>query len=204
MAYPSGMATSPTAGGARYTWNDFIALDDEDKRELIDGELIEVEVPTFTHEEVVGELVIALGNWKYTHGGSVLPSGYKVRISDRRGLMPDVQFFRKGNTPDKDQDQGLVRGHPDLVVEVISPSSRRYDRVTKLNWYAGHGVPEYWIVDPKEKTLERLVLRDGSYAIATSLAGSKATFRPETFDGLEIPLERLWGPDDRPEGEEEA
>jgi Uma2 family endonuclease len=53
-------------------------------------------------------------------------------------------------------------------------------------------VPEYWLVDPQARTLERLVLREGSYVIASSLADDE-TFRPESFEGLEIPLEKLWG-----------
>jgi Uma2 family endonuclease len=105
--------------------------------------------------------------------------------------MPDVQFFRAGNEPAADQEQGLARGRADLVVEIISPSSRRYDRVKKLTWYAGLGVPEYWVLDPEAKTLERLVLRDGAYVIAASLEGD-ATLRPESFEGLEIPLAKLW------------
>ncbi len=63
--------------------------------------------------------------------------------------------------------------------------------MTKLRWYAERGVPEYWIVSPEERTLERLVLQAGSYVIATSLAEGEV-FRPETFEGLEIPLAKLW------------
>jgi Uma2 family endonuclease len=86
-----------------------------------------------------------------------------------------------------------VRGRADLVVEVISPSSRRYDRVNKLNWYAELGVPEYWILDPgpDARTLERLVLRERAFVIASSLEGEEI-FRPESFEGLEIPLAKLW------------
>lgn len=65
----------------------------------------------------------------------------------------------------------------------------------KLRWYAELGVPEYWIIDAEAKTLERLVLRDGSFVIAASLDatdGSENTFRPESFQGLEIQLEKLW------------
>jgi Uma2 family endonuclease len=126
------------------------------------------------------------------HGGRVAPSGYKVRVSDRRGVTPDVQFYRRGNDAPVDQQQGLIRGRPDLVVEVVSPSSQRYGRVTKLHWYAQLGVPEYWLVDPQARTLERLVLREGAYVIAASLAESEA-LRPESFEGLEIPLSKLWG-----------
>jgi Uma2 family endonuclease len=75
---------------------------------------------------------------------------------------------------------------------VVSPSSHRYDRVTKLRGYAQLGVPEYWLVDGSARTLERLVLREGTYAIAMSLAEDE-TFRPDSFDGLEIPLSELWG-----------
>jgi Uma2 family endonuclease len=187
---PSSQSAAENAG---YTWDDFIALDEDDLRELIDGELVEIEVNTLTHEQAVSELVVSLGLWARAHGGSVIASGYKVRISDRRGVMPDVQFFRDGNRPARDQDKGLTVGQPNLVVEVISESSRRFDRVKKLRWYAQLGVPEYWIVDPEEKTLERLVLRDGAYVIASSLEGSEDTYRPESFEGLEIPLARLWG-----------
>jgi Uma2 family endonuclease len=104
--------------------------------------------------------------------------------------MPDAQFYRAGNEP-RGQEYGLVGGHPDLVVEITSPSSIRYDRVKKLGWYASIGVPEYWIVDPKQLTLERLVLQEGRYTIADALEGD-CVFRPASFDGLEIRLSELW------------
>jgi Uma2 family endonuclease len=191
VGYPSGMSSHSGAARASYTWDDFIALEEDDLRELIDGELVEVEVPTRGHEGVVSELVIDLGNWGRTHGGRVYASGYKVRVSGRSGVMPDVQFYRAGNEVPADQNQGLVRGHADLVVEVVSPSSRGYDRVTKLAWYARLGVPEYWIADPEARTLERFLLSDETYVPAESLRGDEV-FRPDTFEGLEIPLSRLW------------
>jgi Uma2 family endonuclease len=190
MGHTPGMPSA--AVSAPYTWDDFIALGEDDLRELIDGELVEVEVPTRTHEQIVALLVHFLLGWVDAgHGATVFPSGYKVRISHRRGVMPDVQLYRAGSEPAVDQEQGLVNGHPDLVVEVVSPSSQRYDRVTKLRWYAQLGVPEYWLVDPGARTLERLVLRDEVFSIADSLADEE-TFRPESFEGLVIPLARLW------------
>jgi Uma2 family endonuclease len=181
-----------SAAAAPYTWDDFVALDEDDLRELIDGELVEVEVPTRSHEEVVAWMLYFLRGWiEAGHGGTVLPSGYKIRISHRRGVMPDVQLYRRGREPGADQEQGLVHGTPDLVVEVVSSSSRRYDRVTKLRWYAELGVPEYWLVDPQARTLERLVLHEGTYSIAQSLADDE-TFQPESFEGLVIPLPKLW------------
>ena len=186
-------AVSTSTASALHTWDDFLALDEDDLRELIDGELVEVEVPTARHEDIVMVLGQRLANWADAgHGGRARGSGYKLRISERRGLMPDVQFYRRGNDAVRDQDAGLVRGRPDLVVEVVSPSSRRHDRVTKLHSYARLGVPECWLVDAEARTLERLVLRDGAYVIAASLAGDE-TFRPASFEGLTIPLAKLWG-----------
>jgi Uma2 family endonuclease len=135
----------------------------------------------------------ALAAWADVHGGEALASGYKVRITKKRGVMPDAQFFRAGHLPAPEHEDGLALGHPDLVVEIVSPSSRRYDRVLKPRWYAGIGVPEYWIVDPEARTVERLVLTaDGRWTIATTAAEDEL-FEPPSFPGLKLELTKLWG-----------
>ncbi|MFW6067597.1 MAG: Uma2 family endonuclease [Myxococcota bacterium] len=171
-------------------WDEFIRLDEDDLRELIDGRLVEVEVPDFEHERIVAELVRHLGNWNADHdAGVVLPTGYKVRISDIRGVMPDVQLLSH-ETASKAGHLGMAEGRPDLAVEVISPSSRRYDRVTKLAWYASIGVPEYWLVDRDARIIERLALTEHGYVIAQTAA--EGTFEPASFPGLAIPLAALF------------
>lgn len=184
-------APQPERGGGPHRWADFVRLDEDDTRELIDGELLEVEVPTDQHEWIVAVLLHYLVGWVLPRrAGRVHASGYRIRVSDRRGIIPDVQFYRRDN-PAHLAPQGLESGRPDLVVEVISPSSRRFDRLHKLQWYAELAVPEYWLVDPESRTLERLVLHDGHYLIAEVLADD-AVFRPPMFEGLEIPLAALW------------
>jgi len=182
-----------------YTWNDFIELDEDDPRELVEGELVEVEVPTRTHERIVAGVIALLSHWAWDrNAGEVLASGYKVRIDERRGIMPDVQFYRRGNLP-QGQELGLEQGRPDLVIEVISPSSRSKDSVRKLHAYAAIGIPEYWLIDPEAHTLERLVLREGAYSIVEALEGN-TTFQPDSFEGFTLPLGRLWAePDNREE-----
>jgi Uma2 family endonuclease len=191
MIHNAGMPDLAAHGS--YTWDDFVDLDEDDLRELIDGELVEIEVPNRPHESVVALLGYFLIAWaRAGNGGEALASGYKVRISERRGVMPDVQFYRRENDSAKRQHKGLVEGRPDLAVEIVSPSSRKHDRVTKLNWYASREVPEYWIVDPEARTLEQLVLANGAYTIVQSLA-EETVFEPRTFPGLAIPLAELWG-----------
>lgn len=174
-----------------YTWRDFVDLDEDDARELLDGQLVEIEMPTWTHERIVAVLITILTQWSWSRKtGQVLASGYRLRIDERRGTMPDVQFYRRSNQP-AGQEKGLEHGRPDLVIEVISPSSRSKDSVRKLYDYAAIGVPEYWLIDPEARTLERLVLREGSYSIVEAVEGV-ARFQPEGFDGLEIDLGKLW------------
>lgn len=178
------------------TWEAFIALPEDDTRELIDGVLVEVEVATSLHEWLVSELMFALMLWAREHGGVVLGSGYKVRINRSRtagrAFMPDVQVYRDREVIGRPEfEQGLSEGAPDLVVEVISPSSGRHDRVTKFNGYASIGCPEYWLVDPESRLFEQFVLDGEHYRLAARLSDD-AVFSPETFAGLSIPLGPMW------------
>jgi Uma2 family endonuclease len=62
--------------------------------------------------------------------------------------------------------------------------------VTKLGWYASIGIPEYWIIDPEARTIERLVLQTGTYLIAQT--ATEGSFRPDSFVGLAIPVDEIW------------
>jgi Uma2 family endonuclease len=191
MAHTQAMDEVHAAKFGPHTWDEFVDLPDDDRRELIDGELAETEMPNEPHEYIVLALGYFLFGWTRANGGRAFASGYKVRIAERRGVMPDLQLFRRDNPRRSENLKGVRVGRPDLVVEIISPSSPKYDRVIKVGYYASAGVPEYWIIDPEAGTLERLVLRDGTYAIAESLADD-ALFRPDSFAGLEVPLGELW------------
>jgi Uma2 family endonuclease len=185
-------ALSSSRPPGSYTWEDFILLEGDDRRELIDGELLEVEVPTDVHEYIVAMLTMFIMGWAcQTKRGYAFVSGYKVKISERRGVMPDLQLYLHKNKSAKRSEQGLVEGHPDLAIEILSPTSARYDRVIKLGYYASIGVPEYWVVDPAARTLERLVLHEGRYRIEEAASGDDV-LRPASFEGLEIPLGELW------------
>ena len=179
----------------RVTWEEFVALPDDDRRELIDGELVETEIPTEYHEFLVVMVAHLLTAWALENGGRVVGSGYNSRVGDRRGVMPDVQYYRAGRAR---QDQARTDGGPDLAVEVISPGSIRYDRVKKLEYYRRIGVPEYWIVDPEEQSLMRFVLGEhpdvpGKVWITThALTAEDREFAPPSFPGLVIDLPQLF------------
>ena len=132
MAHTGRMPDVAIPEPGPYTWEDFIALDEDDLRELIDGELVEVEVPTKAHERIGVLITYFLEAWADPRdAGMTLGAGYKIRVTDKRG------------------------------------------------------------VDPAQRTVERLVLDRGRYAIADALEGD-VVFRPASFEGLEIPLAKLW------------
>ncbi len=180
------------------TWDEFVLLDEDDPRELIDGVLVDIDglpepkrAGALHHAHTVAALAGQIWAWA-TAGdrGVVLASGYEVRLPDGQGVVPDLQFVSKEKLGLLDED-GMTRAVPDLVVEVSLRSSRARNRA-KVVSYAAAGVGEYWIVDPEYRMLEQFVLGpDGRYVIAVGGLEDEV-FEPESFPGLSITLSRLW------------
>lgn len=147
----------------RYTYADYCRLPDEERWQLIRGQLVREPAPTPPHQLVCMELVCALANAADPgsavlplRGGSgtgvVLASPIDVVLSDEDVLQPDVIFISQER---QDIITGeCIRGAPDLVAEILSPSTEGRDRGIKRELYAAHGVQEYWIVDPHRRVIE--------------------------------------------------
>jgi Uma2 family endonuclease len=188
----------------RMTLEQWADLDEDDPRELVDGRLVEAEVPDYVHELIVGWLVRILGNWIAPHGGLVAGSGAKFAVAAWRGRMPDLTVFMPGRRPPA---RGVIRVPPDVAVEIVSPRPRdgRRDRVEKAAEYAAFGVRFYWVVDPKLRTLEIFELDDkGRYARALGASGGGVEQVPGC-EGLRLDLDELWREVDQlePESDEE-
>ena len=110
-------------------------------------------------------------------------------LSDRTVLQPDIVFFDHARLAAL-SERG-AEGAPTLVVEIISPSSLRYDRIIKLGYYLALEIPEYWLLEPTARTFERFVHSKSGYLLRDTLEGD-ATFAPKEFRGLKIPLAKLW------------
>jgi Uma2 family endonuclease len=91
-----------------------------------------------------------------------------------------------------DPDRTRILVPPSLVIESISPGHERHDRNVKRKWYAEFGVPNYWLLNAYERSLELLVLEHGGYRVDQSAAGD-AEIRPAMFRGLVLPLRQVWG-----------
>jgi Uma2 family endonuclease len=139
---------NPHKSNGSYSLEDYYALPDDVRAELIDGYLIYMEAPTVQHQDIIGELFYYIRHYLKTKKGpcKVILSPVDVRLNNdnKTILEPDLIIVCD---PQK-SDGHRINGAPDLVVEVVSPSSRKRDYLVKLNKYWTAGVREYWIIDP--------------------------------------------------------
>jgi len=120
--------------------------------QLIDGEVVISMPPIPEHQSIVGEILYLLMTIARKLGGKALTSPIEVYLDENNVFEPDVIYLK----PDSQCTVGEKRltGAPELVVEVLSPSTAKYDRQQKYQAYEKHGVHEYWIVDPVHQTIE--------------------------------------------------
>ena len=140
---------------ARWTYSEFARLPDDDgkRREIIADELVVTPSPRRGHQRVVMDLGTVLNAFVRAHDlGELYPAPIDVLFAEGDYVQPDLVFVL-GGREEVLTDRG-VEGPPDLVIEVTSPSTEERDRGLKLDRYRHYGVPEYWVVDPDERTVE--------------------------------------------------
>ncbi len=151
--YRDATASMPEQGA--WTWDDYLRLPDDGKRyEIIHGVLYVSPAPRLIHQFVVGRLTYFLTVFGLEHQlGAVLPAPLDVLLPGVADpVQPDVVVLASDNLSDVEGAQ-YFKGIPELVIEVLSPRTRRLDLDVKLKAYEQAGVPEYWIVDPQQRTV---------------------------------------------------
>src|SRR5688572_28665089 len=160
--------------------------------EILDGELFLSPRPPPRHAVASCSLTRALAPFDDGPGGR---GGWRILFEPELHfgedvVVPDLGGWRRERLP-AIPDTALFSLAPDWVCEVLSPSTERIDRSRKLRIYAQAGVSHAWLVNPVERTLEVLRLREGTWTIVAVCSGDDA-IRAEPFDALELPLGRLW------------
>ena len=145
----------------RYTYEDLALFPDDGlRREIIDGELFVSPSPAPPHQIVIGNLHFLLRGYLVGHPiGRVLLAPLDVVFSRFDVVEPDLLFISHGRRDILTRKN--VSGSPDLAVEVLSPSSRRTDEITKRQLYERFDVVEYWVIDPKRQSV-KVYRRQGS------------------------------------------
>ncbi|MCG8420363.1 MAG: Uma2 family endonuclease [Proteobacteria bacterium] len=134
--------------------DEWYRMPEDEPGELVDGRLVEEEVPGYVHEFLVLLLGRIFGDWVLPRGGFVGGSDAKFAVGPGRGRKPDLTVYFPESPPPP--PAGLIAVPPDIAVEIVSPTPGdvRRDRVDKMDDYATFGIRYYWILDPQSRTLD--------------------------------------------------
>ena len=147
------LANTAEKKDGEYTLDDYYALPDERRVELIDGFFYDMSAPAVIHQKILGELHLLFRECTDAHEGEcevyLAPCDVRLDMDNKTMVQPDLLVICK------EYDLGAKRfeGAPDLVLEILSPSTRSKDMLLKLYKYQNAGVKEYWIVDPDHETI---------------------------------------------------
>ena len=180
----------------RYTLADALTWDESEHIELIYGSPFMMAPPVRRHQEISGELYGQLRDYLKGKKCRVYAAPFAVRLFEQDGdypenvdtmVEPDISVVCDMSKLD---DIGC-KGAPDLVMEILSPTTQRHDKFTKFNLYQQAGVQEYWIVDPASKSVQVFVLDDGHY-VAKDFGTIEDTVKVNVLENCTIDLSQVF------------
>jgi Uma2 family endonuclease len=144
----------------RWTYEDYYKLDVDQRYEIIGGQLSMALAPTLWHQDWLMDLAVLLRQHiRKNHLGRLLIAPVDVVLDEENTVQPDLVFVASANA--RILRSRAIFGTPDLLVELVSPSSLQRDRYVKKDLYARFGVKEYWIGDPANTSMEIFALHKG-------------------------------------------
>ena len=174
----------------KLTYEDYASLPDDERCELIDGELIPMPSPNWLHQLLQAKIFLPLANFVYGESlGDVVVAPMDILFTPFDVVQPDLIFI--SNARARIITEANIRGAPDLLVEILSTSTERRDRIVKRDLYARHGVREYWLVDPYAKTITVLPLGAGDYD-TYAIFGEDDTLASPTLAGFSLNMSELF------------
>lgn len=180
----------------RYTFADIQACSEDEHIELIYGVPRAMATPNRIHQEISGELFGQLYDYLKGKKCKVYAAPFTVRLFEQDGdfsedvdtvVIPDISVICD---PDKLDDKGC-KGAPDLIIEILSPSTQRHDRVTKFNLYQRAGVQEYWIVEPVNQSVQSFILQNDHY-ISNEFKTAEEEIKVSVLEGCTIDLSQVF------------
>lgn len=160
------------------------------KAEFINGQVVMHSPATVAHVTVSGCLHLLLGSYVKKHKLGWLGVEKAMVSLTRNDFEPDLVFYRVEKSASFKSDQLLLPA-PDFVIEILSPTTTQNDRGVKMRDYAEHGVEEYWLVDPAERSLEQYVLGPNS-AFVLHEKLHEGTLHSRVLAGLSVPLNAVF------------
>ncbi|MCI5212312.1 MAG: Uma2 family endonuclease [Candidatus Electrothrix sp. ATG2] len=195
------MTLPQTTYEAEYTYADYLSWDDQDRWELINGEVWDMSpAPSRLHQEISIRLSSLLYDFFRRRDCSVYAAPFDVRLPDEDHaedhavttvVQPDISVICDREKLD---ERGCV-GAPDLVVEILSPSTAAKDLKVKRALYEEHGVREYWLFHPVDRTVMAYRLGPNRQYVKAEIFDRDDLLGSPLFDGLEIPLTEIFQED---------
>lgn len=179
-----------------FTYADYLSWPQHERWEIIDGTAYMQEAPSPVHQEVLAGLLAQFFQNLSGKACKVYPAPFSVRLMDKdercdeeieKVVEPDITVVRDRSKIDQ---KGCL-GAPDLIVEIVSPSSMEMDKLVKFNKYEKAGVNEYWIVEPENKLVSVFVLQGQKYG-RPEIYAEEDKIRLSIFPDLSIDLKPVF------------
>ena len=181
----------------RYTFADVLTWEENERAEIIDGEAVMMAPPSTAHQLISGALFAQLHNFLEGKKCQVIPAPFAVRLFEKDGDSPDdVDTMVEPDISvvcDRDKLDGKgCKGAPDMVVEILSPSTHRHDRITKYNLYQRAGVREYWIVEPETQTVQVFLRNENGLLLPHESYSREDVAKVNALNGCFIELSKVF------------
>ena len=174
----------------KFTYDDYLNTPDDKRYELLDGELVMPPAPGEFHQSVSIQLGAKLFLFTSEHSlGRVYHAPFDVVLSDMDVVQPDLIFV--SNERADIITSANIQGAPDLVVEILSPTTAARDKTFKRSLYARHGITEYWMVNLTEKTITVLRLGEHGFEVIDTYGEGESLTSP-TLQGFTLNLDEIF------------
>ena len=174
----------------KFTYEDYRHTPEDKRYELLDGELIMVPAPRTAHQRASRDILIPINTFVAENDlGEVFIAPCDVVLSDTDVVQPDLLFVSKERSHIINEDN--ICGAPDLVIEVLSPSTAQRDRTLNRTLYALHSVPEYWQADTDARNVLVLTLENGGYKVA-GIYGEGQTLVSPLLQGFTMDIDKIF------------
>ncbi len=180
-----------------YTFADCLTWDEHDRIEIINGYAVMMAPPKRIHQEILTEITRQLANFLEDKPCKVYPAPFGVRPFEQSGdtpddvdtvVEPDISVVCDHSKLD---DYGC-KGAPDMIVEILSPSTLRHDRIGKLDLYQRAGVREYWIADPQSRCIEVYLRDENNYLKPHEVYTAADTAKVTVLNGCTVELSKVF------------
>ena len=181
----------------KYTFADVLTWDEGERTEIINGEAFMLATPSSQHQAISMEISRQLANFLEGKRCRVYPAPFGVRLFEQDGDRPEnVDTMVEPDISvvcDRDKLDGKgCKGAPDMVIEILSPSTHRHDRITKYNLYQRAGVREYWIVEPETQTVQVFLQNENGLLLPHESYGRDDVAKVNALNGCFIELCRVF------------